>query len=125
MTQKFGLGMLHPFQLKISIFINLFYFKIPAGYENIPDSNWSTCDSWPTLLLVAVSCRPTMSQIMMSVSLNFFDKAPKIITFKFQILNLFFAVLCHFIVQKMRLVGQELMLFRCWLNLYFLVAKFW
>jgi len=37
-----------------------------------------------------------VSQIMTSIPLNFSDKEPKIITFKVQILSLFFAILCHF-----------------------------
>jgi len=57
--------------------------------------------------LIAIGCRATVGQphywsqtavskIMTSVPLNFSNKAIKIITFKFQILRLFFTILCHF-----------------------------
>jgi len=96
MTQKIGVGILRPFQLNTSILINLLYFKIPAGDKSILNSNWLTCNSWPTSLLVAVSCK-----LENDISLlNFSDKAPTIITFKFQILSLFlpyFVILSSFL----------------------------
>jgi len=62
-----------------------------------------------------------VSQIMTSVPLNLSDKAPKIITFKFQIVSLFlpyFVILSSFLhfydthhCLKVRLVGHELTLF--------------